>query len=190
MPIPRMISVATVLVILVACNDSPTAPQPLDSGVISAASAPSTGGPVLDATQSSFSIQQPCVTFTMQIDVDDARHSQTWFYPNGAPERYKLHVNQNVTFTNLTSGEALTNNSNHNIEVRFDENGNLIEQVVNGAPQRISDAGGGKLQYYMIGHQVITVDYDTTPPTVNATFSGHAYSGGVSGPCQALGHPI
>ena len=66
-----------------------------------------------------------------------------------------LHVNQDVTFTNLTSGLALTNNSNHNIEVQFDEDGNPTEQVVNGAQQNISDAGGGKVLYYHIGHEVV-----------------------------------
>ncbi len=84
----------------------------------------------------------------------------------------------------------MTNTSNHNIERQFDEDGNPTQQVVNGAQQNIRDAGGGKVLYYHIGHEVVSVDYGTSPPTIDVTFSGHSNAGSApSGPCEALGDP-
>jgi hypothetical protein len=189
MYVPRLLGLVATLAMLGACADSPAEPIPLDSDVIAANVAPSNGAPAHDRSVYELSFVTPCNTFLMEIAVDGVDVSQAWFHPNGAIRRLKIHVNQNVTFTNLTSGFALKTNSNHNIEVRFDENGNPTERVVNGAPQRIRDADGGRLLYFHIGHEVVTVDYSTSPPTVAVSFSGHSNSGVVSGPCEALGDP-
>ncbi len=191
MTIPRLLGLATAFAFLSACGDTPTAPHPLDADLLAASTtAPSMGGPVVEHTEVHESFQAPCMTFMLEIVVDAKLVSQSWFYASGAPRRTRLHVNQDVTFTNLTSGVALKNNSNHNIEVRFDEEGNPTEQVENGAPQRIRESGGGKLLYYQIGHSVTSFDFTTSPPTMDVTFSGHSNADTApSGPCEALGDP-
>jgi hypothetical protein len=190
MIVQKLLGLATVVAFFSACGDTPTQPVPADPGLMAAASAPSNGAPVVDHFEQSASSDVPCMTFMMNISVDTRAVSQSWFYMSGVIQRSKLHVNQNATFTNLSSGLSLTNNSRHNIETLFDENGLPTEQVINGAQQRIQAFDRGRSLYYHIGHQVVTVDYSTMPPTVDMTFDGHSNAGVVSGPCEALGDPV
>ncbi len=185
----RVLGLIVVVAVVSACAETPTEPLPLDSDLFAAANAPSQGGPIVNHVPVDVAFVFPCATFDVQVVVVGKQVVQTWFYPGGGVRRVKLHINQDATFTNLSSGVSATNNSTHNIEARFDESGNMTYLAVNGAQQKIHDFDGGALLFFHIGHEVINIDFSTSPPTVDVTFSGHSNLAEQSGPCAALGDP-
>lgn len=186
---PRSFGLAAVLISLTACGETLSAPNPLDSDLLTAA-AQGWGQPVVTRTvvDETFVIPAPfACPFDLQIHQVGQSVDQEWFDGSGQLRLRREHQNFDNTFTNLDTGLSATNNSNQNVATHWDANGNMTRQAFNGSPQKIHEYQGSnnRLRFYIIGHRVITYDPSTGQVT-SEVFRGRSNEATQTGPCDAL----
>lgn len=185
MTAPRWLTLVASVALVAGCADTPVASYN-DLELAAAAAPKSEGKPEIFRNQFDVTFVIPCQTFDMEAHFVGRSIDWVWFNDDGSA-RFKFHVTQTSTFTNLSTGDWATADFVVNEEVLDDGSGKLVI-TNNGVLLKVRREAKGRQIAYRMGHLTLTIDFSTFPPTFESTFNGRE-EGGTEGPCVALGDP-
>jgi len=175
--IPAAVFLTPLLVLTASC-DAGSAPGVTEAAPDVQANLRARGKPTVHRMSVDLSFSGPAgffCDFAVDAHVVGQDVFQQWV--SGDEVLFKSETNVYVTFTNPSTGAAVTNHQTNSSEFLIVQ-GELVKITDNGGTFRVVIPGEG-LVVQLVGHTVVTFDLSVVPPIVTFDFNGRAVGAGI-----------